>query len=40
MWKDSLVRAAKEQKAWPYAWAEAPGYEHAAQRGTRQRPAH
>ena len=39
MWKDSLARAAKEQKAWPYAWAEAPGYEHAEQRGQRQRPA-
>ena len=34
MWKDSLARAAQEQKAWPYAWAEAPGYEHAEQRGS------
>lgn len=33
MWKDALARAAREQKAWPYAWAEAPGYEHAQQRG-------
>jgi rhamnogalacturonan endolyase len=34
MWKDALVRAAQEQKAWPYAWAEASGYEHAEQRGS------
>jgi rhamnogalacturonan endolyase len=34
LWKDSLARAAQEQNAWPYAWAEAPGYEHAAQRGS------
>jgi rhamnogalacturonan endolyase len=34
MWKDSLARAAQEQKAWPYAWADAPGYERAAQRGS------
>jgi rhamnogalacturonan endolyase len=34
MWKDSLVRAAGEQKAWPYAWAEAPGYAHAQERGS------
>ena len=34
MWKDSLVRAAEEKKAWPYTWAEAPGYEHAEQRGS------
>ena len=33
LWKDALARAAREQAAWPYAWAEAPGYEHAAQRG-------
>ena len=39
MWKDSLARAAEEQKAWPYAWAEAPGYEHAAAARKRQRPA-
>lgn len=32
-WKDALARAAQEQKAWPYAWADAPGYEHAGQRG-------
>ena len=34
MWKDAMTRAAKEQKAWPYAWAEALGYEHAQQRGS------
>ncbi len=34
MWKDALGRAAQEQKAWPYAWADAPGYEHAEQRGS------
>jgi hypothetical protein len=33
LWKDALSRAEREKKAWPYAWAEAPGYEHAAQRG-------
>ncbi len=33
MWQDSLARAAQEKKAWPYAWADAPGYEHAEQRG-------
>jgi len=34
MWKDAMARAVREQKAWPYNWAEAPGYEHAAQRGS------
>jgi rhamnogalacturonan endolyase len=34
MWKDSLARATKEQKAWPYAWAKAPGYELAVERGS------
>ena len=34
MWRDALARAAREKQAWPYAWAEAPGYEHASQRGS------
>ena len=34
MWQDALVRAAQEQKEWPYAWADVPGYEHSAQRGS------
>ncbi len=34
LWKDALARADRERKAWPYAWAEAPGYEHAAERGS------
>jgi rhamnogalacturonan endolyase len=34
MWKDALARAVQEQNAWPYAWAEAAGYEHARQRGS------
>jgi rhamnogalacturonan endolyase len=34
MWKDALSRAEREKKAWPYAWADAPGYEHTAQRGS------
>jgi rhamnogalacturonan endolyase len=34
MYKDALSRAEREQEAWPYAWAEAPGYEHAAERGS------
>ena len=34
MWKDALARAAREQQAWPYDWAEAPGYAHAAERGS------
>lgn len=34
MWKDALACAAREQKAWPYAWAEAAGYEQAAERGS------
>ncbi|HEY8748793.1 MAG TPA: polysaccharide lyase family protein [Tepidisphaeraceae bacterium] len=34
MWKDSLARAEVEKKAWPYAWAEARGYERAAERGS------
>ena len=36
MWKDALARADREQKAWPYDWAAAPGYAHA--RAARQRP--
>jgi len=34
MWKDALDRAAREQKQWPYAWADAPGYERAKERGS------
>jgi rhamnogalacturonan endolyase len=34
LWKDALTRAEREQKAWPYDWADAPGYEHAEQRGS------
>lgn len=34
MWQDALVRARQEQLAWPYAWADAPGYEHVQQRGS------
>ncbi len=34
MWKSSLARAEAEKKAWPYAWAEADGYEHASERGS------
>lgn len=34
MWQDALSRAEKEQKAWPYAWANAPGYEHMKERGS------
>lgn len=34
MWQDALVRAAQEQKAWPYVWAEASGYEQEGQRGS------
>ena len=33
MWHDALGRAATEQAAWPYAWAKAPGYASAAERG-------
>jgi len=33
MWRDSLARAAAERRAWPYAWADAPGYAHAEERG-------
>jgi len=33
MYKDALSRAAQEQKAWPYSWAEAPGYATTPQRG-------
>ncbi len=33
LWKDAQVRAAQEQKNWPYAWADEPGYPHAEQRG-------
>jgi rhamnogalacturonan endolyase len=34
MWQDALSRAAREQKQWPYAWADAPGYEHTDERGS------
>jgi len=34
MWNDALARAEREQAAWPYAWAEAPGYEQAPRRGS------
>lgn len=33
MWKDAVARAGREQKAWPYAWAEGPGFAHAGERG-------
>lgn len=33
MWKDAVARAEREQKAWPYAWAQAPGFAHAEERG-------
>jgi rhamnogalacturonan endolyase len=33
MWQDALTRAEREKQAWPYAWAQAPGYAPAAQRG-------
>jgi rhamnogalacturonan endolyase len=33
LWQDALARADREKKAWPYSWAEAPGYEHASERG-------
>jgi len=33
MWQDALARAAIEQKQWPYAWAKAPGYANAQDRG-------
>ncbi len=33
MWQNALARAEREQKAWPYGWAEAAGYAHTAQRG-------
>lgn len=34
MWDDAKARAVREKKAWPYAWADIPGFEHAKQRGT------
>jgi rhamnogalacturonan endolyase len=34
LWHDALSRADRERKAWPYAWAQAPGYAHAAERGS------
>lgn len=34
IWQDALHRAEKEKQAWPYAWADAPGYEHANERGS------
>ncbi len=33
MWNDALARAKTEKAAWPYAWAKAPGYASAAERG-------
>lgn len=33
MWQDALARAAREQQAWPYDWAQAPGYASAEERG-------
>ena len=38
MWADALQRAKSEQAQWPYAWAKAPGYASAAERGARDRP--
>ena len=37
MWHDAQARAVTEQAAWPYAWAKAPGYASAAERGRGQR---
>ena len=34
IWQDSLARAARERKEWPYSWAQAPGYAHAGERGS------
>jgi rhamnogalacturonan endolyase len=34
MWQDAKARAAQEKKAWPYAWADIPGFEHAQERGS------
>lgn len=34
LWSDALARAQRERQRWPYPWADAPGYAHAAQRGT------
>lgn len=34
LWADALKRADREKPAWPYAWAVAPGYEPAEQRGS------
>jgi rhamnogalacturonan endolyase len=33
MWHDALARAEVEKAQWPYAWANAPGYPHEAERG-------
>lgn len=33
MWHDALARASVEKQQWPYAWAKAPGYASAAERG-------
>jgi len=33
MWKDALLRAAREAEAWPYAWVSDPAYPPAAGRG-------
>jgi rhamnogalacturonan endolyase len=34
LWRDALAQAGKERAKWPYAWAKAPGYTPAEQRGT------
>jgi rhamnogalacturonan endolyase len=34
MWRDALVRAAKEEKAWPYDWVQGVDYPHKSQRAT------
>jgi rhamnogalacturonan endolyase len=33
MYHDALSRAKTEEQAWPYSWADAPGYAHAEDRG-------
>lgn len=33
LWRDACARAEQERAAWPYAWAQAPGYTPAAERG-------
>jgi rhamnogalacturonan endolyase len=34
LWKDALARATREQLQWPYDWAQASDYPHAAERGS------